>query len=367
MAEFSRRRAPVCKTQFPQRLLSALLFLSCPIFAAESRGATAPAKVPDDHAQQMAKGLELFKNHVGAFLTEHCVLGLTVGCARCHDHKYDPIPQTDYYRLLPTFTTTVRSEPELDFHQERYRKAKAEFDRDHAVLVEALAQFEKEKLAGRLEEWLKSGAPAPQPKWMFLDLVKVLVSTEGLPAVRLHTQGADFSEKTYFLRRGDWNQKQGEATQIMTSAVYMQSCDSDSTRANVDPENKLLWRRPRQRLEAETIRDAVLAVSGTLDRRMFGPGTLSEENRRRSFYFTVKGSQLIPMMVQFDAPDGLQGLGQRSRTTVAPQALLLLNHAQVRACARAFGQRHPPQPWSCGGQREIFFRRMASLSGGGQP
>ena len=47
------------------------------------------------------------------------LLGLTIGCVRCHDHKFDPIPQTDYYRLLSTFTTTVRSDMELDLHPER--------------------------------------------------------------------------------------------------------------------------------------------------------------------------------------------------------------------------------------------------------
>ena len=70
------------------------------------------------------------------------MLGLTVGCARCHDHKFDPIPQADYYRLVSTFTTTVRSEVELDFHPEEYREAKAAFDREHAPLAEALAKFE---------------------------------------------------------------------------------------------------------------------------------------------------------------------------------------------------------------------------------
>src|SRR5947208_897022 len=56
------------------------------------------------------------------------MLGLTVGCARCHDHKFDPIPQRDYYRLLSAFTTTVRSEIELPVDAEEFRKAKTVFD-----------------------------------------------------------------------------------------------------------------------------------------------------------------------------------------------------------------------------------------------
>jgi len=73
------------------------------------------------------------------------LLGLTIGCARCHDHKFDPIPQADYYRLVSTFTTTVRSDVELDFHPELYRDAKAAFDREHAPLSEALTSFEAEQ------------------------------------------------------------------------------------------------------------------------------------------------------------------------------------------------------------------------------
>src|SRR5262249_28747756 len=82
------------------------------------------------------------------------MLGLTIGCARCHDHKFDPIPQADYYRLLSTFTTAVRSEIELDFHPEVYRQAKADFDRAHEPLAAALARFEAEELSGRVERWL---------------------------------------------------------------------------------------------------------------------------------------------------------------------------------------------------------------------
>ena len=66
---------------------------------------------------------------------------------------------------------------------------------------------------------------------------------------------------------------------------------------------------------------------------MYGPGTLDLNQKRRSIYFFVKRSQLIPFLTLFDAPDGLQGMEQRTTTTVAPQALLLLNNVLVRQCA----------------------------------
>ncbi len=321
--------------------------------------------------------------------TGTAMLGLTIGCARCHDHKYDPIPTRDYYRLLSTFTTTVRCE----------------------VTV------------GRQ---------------------KAMICSEGLKPLRLHSQGADFLKETHFLKRGDPNQKDGVATQgflqmlmrspegekhwqvsppsgwrtsyrrrslanwitdaesgaghllarvivnrlwqhhfgrgivatasdfglqgdrpthpelldwlaseliaqgwrlkpihrlIVTSAAYRQAATFDHGKSAIDPENHLLWRQVPRRLEAEVIRDSLLAVAGQLDRRMFGPGTLDPNHKRRSIYFFVKRSQLVPMMVLFDAPDGVVGIEQRTTTTIAPQALLLMNNATVRASASALAAR----------------------------
>jgi hypothetical protein len=139
------------------------------------------------------------------------------------------------------------------------------------------------------------------------------------------------------IRRG-WKLKEMHKL-IMTSAVYLQSSRFDERQAAIDRENELLWRHPPRRLEAEVIRDSLLAVSGLLDPKMLGPGTLDESSRRRSIYFTVKRSKLVPMMQVFDAPDALSSLGERSSTTVAPQALLLLNNANTRACAKAFAKR----------------------------
>jgi hypothetical protein len=123
--------------------------------------------------------------------------------------------------------------------------------------------------------------------------------------------------------------------EILMSATYQQSASRSPKSEMIDPDNRLSWRRPLVRLEAEAIRDAMLAVSGRLDRRQFGPGSLDEGMTRRSIFFTVKRSGLIPSMVQLDWPEALQGVGQRVTTTVAPQALLMLNSPQVRANATA--------------------------------
>jgi hypothetical protein len=130
--------------------------------------------------------------------------------------------------------------------------------------------------------------------------------------------------------------------QILTSAAYRQDGRIDEARKRVDPDNRLWWHRTPFRLEAEIIRDAMLAVSGRLDRTQFGPGTLDEAMRRRSIYFFAKRSQLPPGLVQFDAPDTLQSVGARVNTTVAPQALLLLNNTHVRACAHGLAQQLRP-------------------------
>jgi len=606
-------------------------------------------------------------------------LGLTVGCARCHDHKYDAIPSRDYYRMLSAFTTTVRSEVELDLDAEGYKKAKAAFDAEHKAFADAVTQYEKDVLPDRFAAWeqargdkplafawilpeviqtksaggstfanqpdgsilvggknpttetislqvatdltgirslriealsvpsLVKGGPgraangnfalsdlkvAARPKdkkgprgvevklknpratfeqkgfavagaidadtvtsaWAIdpqfgkdhaaaftfaepvgfpggtvitvtllfntntghgigrprialstgenaplagdpvsaptrtalatpaeqrtpeqtraairwfapqdaeyrklhaaerdhfakspkPNIVKVLVSSEGLPPVKLHTQGDDFLKETHFLRRGDPAQKDAVASVsflqvlmpepeaqskwltpppagsrttfkraalanwltdtekgaghlvarvivnrlwrehfgrgivatvsdfgirgeppthpelldyladelirggwklkpihklIATSAAYRQSSTRDEAKAKLDPDNALVWRPPVRRLSAEVIRDSILAVGGKLNTQMYGPGTLSEESPRRSIYFTMKRSKLIPALVVFDAPDGTVGVGDRPSTTIAPQALLLMNNPQVRGAAHGFARR----------------------------
>ena len=126
---------------------------------------------------------------------------------------------------------------------------------------------------------------------------------------------------------------------IMTSAVYRQSAAHDPDKSAVDVNNVYRWRWTPRRLEAEAIRDSLLTVSGFLDRRMCGPGSLRPDMRRRSIYFFIKRAELVPQMMLFDWPEQLIGIGRRPSTTVAPQALMFLNSPQARNYAEGFRKR----------------------------
>jgi hypothetical protein len=143
------------------------------------------------------------------------------------------------------------------------------------------------------------------------------------------------------LIRGNWRLKPIHKL-IMTSTVYMQGSSENKANEQTDPENLLWWRRDARRLEAEAIRDALLEVSGSLDMKMYGKGTLDQNSARRSVYLTVKRSQLIPLLQLFDAPGAIQAVGARQESTVAPQALAMLNSPTVRNLATKFAQRVRP-------------------------
>ena len=127
----------------------------------------------------------------------------------------------------------------------------------------------------------------------------------------------------------DWSLKHIHRL-ILSSYTYQQSSEFDSKWSIKDPQNKFVWRFAPRRLEAEAIRDSILKVSNQLDDTMYGAGTLDESMRRRSIYFMIKRSKLIPMLQVFDSPEPLVSQGQRPTTTVAPQALLLMNNPNIR-------------------------------------
>jgi hypothetical protein len=137
----------------------------------------------------------------------------------------------------------------------------------------------------------------------------------------------------------------------MLSSTYQMSSRYDARAAAVDPENKLHWRHERRRLEAEEIRDAILAVSGKLDRTMGGSlmafkdreyvtstanaETVNYRSPRRSVYLPVVRSALYDVFTAFDFGDPAVLNGDRATTTVAPQALFMMNSAVVLEQSKA--------------------------------
>jgi hypothetical protein len=145
---------------------------------------------------------------------------------------------------------------------------------------------------------------------------------------------------------------------IVTSSTYRQSSVHRAAAAKVDPEDKLLWRFPRQRLEGEVIRDSALAVAGMLNRKMGGPSIFPElpsgmpiprggwqvnedesERNRRSVYVFVRRNTRYPMFDNFDMPDPHESCSRRNVTTSPLQALTLLNSKLTLEWARGFAGR----------------------------
>ncbi|MBA2112970.1 DUF1549 domain-containing protein [Bremerella alba] len=114
--------------------------------------------------------------------------------------------------------------------------------------------------------------------------------------------------------------------QILLSATYRQSSliDAPKTAKMVDPQNRLLWRFPAQRLKAEQIRDAMLAVSGELQNKTSGPASSSNSAVRTIFTKKMRNTP-DTLLESFDSPAGFASVAQRNATTTATQSLLMFN------------------------------------------
>jgi hypothetical protein len=126
---------------------------------------------------------------------------------------------------------------------------------------------------------------------------------------------------------------------IMLSAVYQQSSVAPTRTLKLDPDNRLLGRMNRRRLEAEAIRDSLLAASGTLDTTMGGPAVRDFQSPRRSLYIMTVRSDRTGFGPLFDVADSTASVDRRVVSTVAPQALFLLNNPFALQQAKALAQR----------------------------
>jgi hypothetical protein len=156
-----------------------------------------------------------------------------------------------------------------------------------------------------------------------------------------------------FIEQG-WSMKQMHAL-IMQSNSYRMSSRYDAAANESDPENTLLWRFPRLRLDAESIRDAIMSVSGGLDVEHAGGSILSYKDRQyvantskrggvdydrnlRAVYIPVVRSSMYELFSAFDLPDPAVPQGDRDSTIVAPQALFMLNGSVVLGHSRTMAQ-----------------------------
>ncbi len=126
---------------------------------------------------------------------------------------------------------------------------------------------------------------------------------------------------------------------IMLSATYQQSCIPDNATLKADPENKLFGRMNRRRLDAESLRDSILVAAEKLNLTLGGPSIRDFNTNRRTIYVMSVRSDRSNYRALFDAADPNSIVEQRAVSTVAPQALFLLNHPFVLEQTKALVQR----------------------------
>ncbi len=369
------------------------------------------------------------------------MLGLTLGCARCHDHKYDWISSREYYRLLASLHGGDRqvvklpeSGSEALVFQDQGGEPRATwlfsrgdfYDRDQPVqlgFIDVLMRgratedywtaarrdptrdgttFQRKALAAWVTD-VEHGAGALAAR-VIVNRVWQHHFGEGL--VRTVSDFGVRSEEPSHPQLLEWLTNDFVANgwklkrlhkMILMSAVYHQGTGNRGevpkgepdgasvTPHSVDPNNRLLWHKAPLRLEAEVLRDAMLAAAGTLNLEPFGPAfkppipaeamvarnTKSPypadakddaSTRRRSVYMFHKRVVPYPLLQAFDRPDAQQACGRRDQTTVAPQALSLLNDAFVRA-SRGDGRPADRRRWRRSQPGESRLRAGADPSG----
>lgn len=329
--------------------------------------------------------------------TAKVFLGSTLGCAQCHDHKYDPFSQREYYQLFAFFNSDEEVDLAAPVSAEEERRLGERKEGTKAQTI-ALGKGRPTHVLIR-GDFLRPGVPV-QPGTPGslppldsagtanrLDLARWLVQPDHPLTSRVivnwiwsrhfgrglvptlddfGTQGEKPSHPelldwlaTEFVRQ-DWSLKVIHRL-ILTSATYQQASDVRPDAWQRDPVNVLLARQSRLRLEAETLRDNALAVSGLLQKRLGGPSvrppqpagiaeltyansakwveSKGPDRYRRGLYTWFQRTSPYPMLMTFDAPDSNVCSAKRDRSNTPLQALTLLNDPVFAECAQALGSR----------------------------
>lgn len=338
-------------------------------------------------------------------------LGLSVGCARCHDHKFDPISQRDYFGMQ-AFVAGVEYGDRDMTTKEIAKGAKAqkafagvfrtpdairllhrgdpEQPREEIVpaVLSAIGAVKLSKDAGEqqrrreLAEWIAS---PKNPLTVRVMVNRIWQGHFGTGLVEtpsdLGRGGAKPSHPelldwlaTEFMR-SNWSMKRLHRL-IVLSATYRQSGKIDTKAEAKDADVRLLWRYPTRRVDGEIVRDAMLFVSGRLNLTMGGPGfslfnkrggltgftpieTFEEAGRRRMIYAHRVRREKDAVFGALDCPDNGQSTARRRESTTPIQALNLFNSRFTIAEAEAFAARVQKE---ASGDTDAQIRRAYQLA-----
>jgi Protein of unknown function (DUF1549)/Protein of unknown function (DUF1553)/Planctomycete cytochrome C len=352
--------------------------------------------------------------------TGQVFLGMTVNCARCHDHKVDPIPQKDYYRLLAFFqdivdpnTKNLRKITEEDGSRIDVMCVAERGRRETHVLLRGNPNMIGEQVEpgvpgvleaapptfvngpgkrSALADWLtdrrnpRTARVMANRIWQYhfgRGIVPTPNDFGGLGEPATHPELLDWLAAE--LCEGGWRLKPFHRLIVLSSAYRTASHGSKAGLAT-DPANRWYWRFPMRRLTAEEVRDSILAVSGSLNLKEGGPSiyppiprevmagqsvpgqgwstSSPAEAARRSIYVHIKRSLLVPIMATHDAADTDLSCPVRYTTTVPTQALGLLNGEFSNQQAAKFADRlSQEQPGDLAAQ----VRRAIRLTTGHEP
>lgn len=290
------------------------------------------------------------------------LLGLTVACARCHDHKFDPVPTTDYYSMYGIFNSSQTEEDEKSPWP--LRMTDIEKPHDAFVFVRGQAGNRGPRAPRQFISILEDETPEPfttgsgradlaeriaDPKnpltgrvyvnrvWAHL-MGRPLVDTPSDFGVRaeqpthpelLDDLTAEFVAEGYSTKR--------LVRRIVLTHLYQQSSEASERAMEVDPENRMLARANRRRLGFEALRDSTLLVSGRLQRTQAGPPVMITETPtppRRTVYAFIDRQQLPGVFRVFDLASPDAHTPERHATTVPQQALFLMNSPFALQAAR---------------------------------
>lgn len=306
------------------------------------------------------------------------LLGLTVACARCHDHKFDPIPTEDYYGLAGVFASTEMfnkplksgaakgggqaKKPDQSIHIIRDTKP-----RDLPVFIRGDVTNKGDVVPRRFLSVLTSGERRFQEGSGREELVDAIFSDGrdlaarvfvnrvwgrliGRPIVGTPSNFGSLGDRpTHPLLldhlaaefiHDEWSVK-NLVRRIMLSHTYRQSSRASAEQRAKDPDNRLLSRMNRRRLSVEAWRDAVLSVTGRVDDVVGGTSMdpLNPDEVRRTVYTQVSRFELNSMLTLYDFPDPNNHAARRALTITPLQKLFVLNSAWMSANARALAAR----------------------------